>query len=151
MNLIPLFDGEYVYSGSLEVVVSPHDEEKKLQLFGGGDGRVRGERLSGTVEWLNAPTFRKDGVLLPNVRGLIKTEDGARVRYETQGYSYVVPDRPPNFRSIVASVRFYSKAEQYQWLNTLVGLEEGIINVANGRIVTRVYQCDHTYDLELPE
>jgi hypothetical protein len=149
VKLIPLFEGEYVYSGSLEVVVSPHDEEKKLQLYGGGDGRVEGERITGTVEWLNAPTFRKDGVLVPNVRGLIRTEDGARVRYETQGYSYPVPDRPPNLRSIVASVRFYSKAKNYQWVNTLVGMEEGIIDVATGRIKTKMHQCENTF--ELPE
>lgn len=149
MKLELLFEGEYVYGGALEVVVSPFDEDKCVQLFGGGDGRVWGDVVTGPVEWVNAPRFRSDGVFTPNVRGLIRTEDGARLRYDTQGFSEMTRPETPNLRRIVATIRFYSKAETLSWLNTAVAIEEGMIDVSTGLIRTRAYLCRH--DFAMPE
>ncbi len=151
MKLEHLFDGDYLYTGALELVVSPFDENKRMQLFGGGDGRVRGERIRGAVEWENAPRFRSDGVFTPNVRGLILCEDGGRIRYETQGFSEPPDPAHPTLRRIVASVRFYSKVDSFAWLNTILGLEEGVIDVSTGRIRTRVLACRHDYELPASE
>lgn len=56
------------------------------QAFGSGMGRAEGERLHGPVRWANYPRMRDDGVLMPDVRGVVDTEEGP-VLFELRGYS----------------------------------------------------------------
>jgi hypothetical protein len=43
----------------------PYGNESGLG-WGGGDGTVAGEQLSGGAQWSNQPRRRGDGVMLPN-------------------------------------------------------------------------------------
>ena len=45
----------------------PYGNESGLG-WGGGDGMVTGEQLSGEAQWSNQPRLRGDGVMLLNVR-----------------------------------------------------------------------------------
>jgi hypothetical protein len=42
-------------------------------------------RIGGSVVWSNYPRRRTDGRMLPNLRGLISTDDGASILFELWG------------------------------------------------------------------
>jgi hypothetical protein len=50
--------------------------------------------LRGTVVWSNYPRRRADGRMLPNVRGLITTQDGASILFEFRGRMIFGGDEP---------------------------------------------------------
>ena len=58
-------------------IVSPYESEEGI-AYGEGRGTATG-RIDGTVVWSNYPRRRTDGRMLPNVRGLITTQDGASI------------------------------------------------------------------------
>src|SRR5689334_16899180 len=55
------------------------------RAFGTGDGTFTGERLQGTVRWVNHPRRRSDGTWLPDTHGIIQTEDEAVIMFSMQG------------------------------------------------------------------
>lgn len=55
--------------------------------YGEGRGTATG-RIDGDVVWSNSPRRRSDGQMLPNVRGLITTSDGAAILFELRGRSF---------------------------------------------------------------
>src|SRR2546427_3995739 len=61
--------------------------------FGWGEGEVSGDVLQGSLRWTNYPRMREDGVWTPNVRGVIRTEDGAESLISMHGQS-VQEDSP---------------------------------------------------------
>jgi hypothetical protein len=64
-------------------IVSPYGSEEGI-AYGEGRGIARG-RIEGTVVWSNYPRRRTDGRMLPNLRGLISTDDGASILFELRG------------------------------------------------------------------
>ena len=51
------------------------------QAYGEGRGTATG-RIAGTAVWSNYPHRRSDERMLPDVRGLIRTDDGASIVFE---------------------------------------------------------------------
>ena len=62
----------------------PYGNESGLG-WGSGDGTVAAEQLSGGAQWSNQPRRRGDGVMLPNVRGVITAHEGAEVFFDLTG------------------------------------------------------------------
>jgi hypothetical protein len=58
------------------VLVRPYGSEEGAG-YGEGEGTVRGDRLQGTAIWANSSRRRSDGAMLPDVHGVIQTDDGA--------------------------------------------------------------------------
>jgi hypothetical protein len=58
---------------------------QEASAYGEGDGLVKSDRLKGRARWVNHPHCRSDGVWLPNVHGVIQTEDGASVLFSLHG------------------------------------------------------------------
>jgi hypothetical protein len=54
------------------------------ELFGIGEGRCEGVRISGRFVGANHPRRRSDGAFLPNFQGLIETDDGVEILFELQ-------------------------------------------------------------------
>ena len=64
--------------------------------------------------------------MLPNVRGLITTDDGASILFELHGRT-VFGDDPAGRQSLVGW--FEAEDERYRWLNDIVCIAEGRIDV----------------------
>jgi hypothetical protein len=114
------------------------------QLYGTMDGVLRGDRMSGALELTNLAQSRPDDANLPTLRGLLRTDDGADVWVELDGIATLRPaDRA---RVFVTAARFRSGDARYGWLNTVVGVLEGVLDsvgvggVARGRL----YECRAT-------
>ena len=145
MKLQPLFEAEYRYESALDPVVL-RAGGAPAQFLAEGSGRVWGA-LEGQVEWINAPALSEDGVLSPNVRGLIKLRGGGRVRYDTQGVSLPIDEERASLRRFVCSVRFYTKAAGLEHLNRAVAVEEGVIDLSVGELRSAVFTVVHTLRL----
>jgi hypothetical protein len=137
MELEHLCDGEYRYDPP-PTIINPYAGREGL-AFGGGVGRFTGERLTGEVTWSNFPRNRDDGVALPNLTGRVETDEGATLLFETRGLS--VPDESIGSRRICCSVRFHTEAEELRWLNDVLVVEEGHIDLASMAVLTRLWVC----------
>ena len=63
--------------------------------FGRGEGTVHGE-IEGKVTWANYPRRRQDGVLTPDLRGVITANDGSDLLLSIHGQS--VQEQAPGER-----------------------------------------------------
>src|SRR5207248_9970374 len=84
MRLEYLCDLGLRYRASGLALIRPYGGEEGAG-YGELDGTVSGARLRGAVRAVNHPRRRGDGALLPDLHGLIETEDGARVLVRLQG------------------------------------------------------------------
>src|SRR5262245_36621244 len=75
------------------------DEGEEGLGFGRGDGAVSGE-IDGRLVWANFPRRREDGVWTPNLKGLIRTQDGSELLVAIRGQS--VQERASDRRAILA-------------------------------------------------
>lgn len=107
--------------------------------FGDGDGEVSGE-INGTLAWANYPRRREDGVWLPDVRGVIKTADGAEILVSVRGQS-VAERAAGERRAILARVELTTDAAAYRWLNTCFLVGEGEIDEAGEEAWITAYVC----------
>jgi hypothetical protein len=139
MRLEHLCDVELAYQGGFNVV-RPYGGEEGTG-FGAGDGTVRGQRLSGTVRWVNHPHRRSDATMLPDAHGLITTADGAEIMFAFSGRSVMV-DTPegPKRRQVLPTL-FEAEDERYRWLNSSVCILEGKIDPQTLRMEARIYVC----------
>ena len=110
-----------LYGGPVKYVVPYGTSEGSL--YGEGDGSFCGERLSGTARWVNHARHRSDGVNLPNVHGIIRTEEGSHVLFTFQGRTLPVVD---DKRRQLLAVLFEAEDERYAWLNSMVCVLEGL-------------------------
>ena len=118
-------------------IVSPYDSEEG-SAYGEGRGTATGQ-IEGTVVWSNYPHRRTDGRMLPNVRGLITTPDGASILVELRGRTIFEGDKP-GLQNLVGW--FESDHASYRWLNDLVCIAEGLIS-ATGDMLINVYAGIH--------
>ncbi len=93
------------------------------QAYGEGRGTATG-RVTGTVVWSNYPHRRSDERMLPDVRGLIRTDDGASILFELRGRT-VFGDDGLGRQNLVGW--FEAEDERYRWLNDVVCIAEGVI------------------------
>ncbi len=136
MRLEFLFDAEFAYQGGLELT-RPYGG-KEGQGFGVGTGTVQGERVRGTLQWSNYPRLREDGVLLPDARGRIETEDGAHILFAIQGYA--IRKAQGSGRTVIHTMTFKTQDGAYQWLNLVYALGEGRVSTGPDPSV-RYYAC----------
>src|SRR5436189_6213414 len=109
-------------------LVSPYDGEEGIG-YGEGRGTATG-RIQGAVVWSNYPRRRSDGRMLPDVRGLVRTGDGASILFELRGRTIFEGDQPGR-QNLVGW--FESDQENYRWLNDVVCIAEGLITTPGWR------------------
>lgn len=114
------------------------------QLYGTMTGALTGERLSGTLRLTNLASRRPDNVNLPTLRGVLETSDGATVWVELDGVAMLRPS--DSARVFVTTLRCRTGDERYDWLNTLFGVLEGVLDAVTvgGVARGRLYACRAT-------
>jgi hypothetical protein len=114
------------------------------QLYGTMEASLTGDRLSGHLRLTNLAPRRADGVNLPTLRGVLSTDDGAAVWVELDGVATLrAHDRA---RVFVTSARFRTGDERYAWVNTVVGVLEGVLySVGVGGVARgELFECRAT-------
>jgi hypothetical protein len=110
--------------------------------FGWGEGTVTGDVLRGQVRWANYPRRREDGVWTPNLRGAIRTEDGAEVLISLHGQSVQEESTTGVGRAILTRIELLSAVGgKYGWLNTSFIVGEGEINEETDEWWIQAYVC----------
>jgi hypothetical protein len=147
----PLFEAEVRYRPGMAPVVSA--EGREGELIGSGEGKVRGERIRGTIR----VTFYAAECVLPQVLagnqvdpglhvckenpgGFIETDDGALVELDGKGFGMrgFDPKEPQRWR-LMMGIRFATTDTRYLWLNGTIGLWEGLFDEKDGRAFYRIY------------
>src|SRR3954462_14171553 len=98
-------------------------------------------RLSGTATWSNSPRIRT-GYASPDARGVIHVDDGM-VLFTLTGLSSLTDGRG------VHVLTFQTDAPSHLWLNDVIAVGEGSIDVEHRRLAMRYYEC--TVELPLPD
>ena len=139
MRLNKLCSMDLSYTGGFHLI-RPYGGESGLG-WGVGTGTATGDRIRGAVRWSNHPARRGDGAMLPAVRGLIETEDGAEVVFDLTGRTvWVDRDGVSTGRQLLLCL-FESEDEAYLWLNNSVCVIEGAINTETLVIHFEVHEC----------
>lgn len=139
MRLAPLLEIQFRYSEFTWVGPIEGSLGKEHIAWGLADGSVSGERVRGTHKACNHPRRRGDNVNLPDVHGLISTEDGSTIYYEIRGFG--LPHA--GTRLFFGTLAFRTASERYAWLNTTVAVGRGVfVSDDQGRDVApfRVYE-----------
>lgn len=139
MDLVDLGELELTYT-SLESL----DYGSGGQLYGTMDGRLVGDRVQGTLRLTNLAARRPDNVNLPTLRGVLTTEDGAVIWVELDGIATLRAS--DDARVFVTSCRFRTGDERYQWINSVMGVLEGVLGSVGvgGEARGRLFECRAT-------
>lgn len=136
MELIEFGDLKLTYT-AIEMI----DYGNGGQIYGTMEGTVVGERVNATLRLTNLAARRPDDVNLPTLRGVMTTDDGAAVWVEIDGIATLRAS--DNARVFVTAFRCRTGDARYAWLNTMVGVLEGVLesvgvsSTAHGR----VFEC----------
>jgi hypothetical protein len=109
---------------SPNVFVQPYGGQEAA-AFGGGEGVAEGDQLRGAVRWFNHPRRRSDGVMLPDIQGVITTDDGTTIVFSMQGRVVwsETPDGPIGDQ--LMRVTFEADDPRYRWLCDAFCIFEG--------------------------
>ena len=137
MELTPLCEFEFDYTW-IDFV----DFGNGGQYLGTLDGVAKGERLNGTLKLVNTPPKRPDDVNCPTIKGLLTTDDGARIYLEMNGIALL--RSTDQARVFTTSLSLRSGDARYAWVNTTFGLVEGVLNPAMDKARARAFACENT-------
>lgn len=134
MRLEHLCEMELAYQGDF-LLVRPYGGEEGTG-FGSGTGTVTGDRLEGSVQWVNHPHRRSDSAMLPDTHGVIQTGDGALVMFSFSGRTAISPD---GIGSQLLTILLEAEDERYRWLNSVLCVAEG--RIEKGVMRAHVFLC----------
>jgi hypothetical protein len=107
--------------------------------------KLRGEFLPGSVDWV---VIGADGISRLDIRGAIRTDDGALVYFESKGVAKLPQDGRKRLAKgerlafgetyLRTTPKLETSDERYLWLNELVLV--GYNELSAGRIDFRIYQ-----------
>jgi Protein of unknown function (DUF3237) len=124
-----------------------YDLLHQVEASAGADGRIYGQgtatfdgRLSGSAQWSNFPRIRNQ-FALPDARGVIHADD-SDVLFALSGLSSLADGHG------VHVMTFQTTAPAYLWLNEVLAIGEGAIDVEHARLAMRYYEC--RVELPLP-
>jgi hypothetical protein len=112
VRLEPLYRARFTTPESWSAeLTGPAGTEGRSFLL--AEGRCEG-RIPGRYRGANFPRHRVDGVLTPDFRGVLETDDGASILFSWQAYTRQAPD---GRRHLVGGMTHLSDDERYSWLN----------------------------------
>ena len=138
MRLDHLCDVSWTYDLLHEVEPLP---EADGRIYGQGIGIFHG-RLTGRAQWSNFPRIR-GGHALPDARGVIHVDGGPEVLFALSGLSSLDDGHG------VHVMTFQTANPAYLWLNDLLAVGEGTIDVEHARLAMRYYET--VVELPLPQ
>jgi hypothetical protein len=115
MQLKPLYRARFGYTGEWHVQLGAPDSVESRHFFL-ADGRCEG-RINGRYRGANHAQRRGDGTYLPDFQGVIETDDGATILFDTWGYGRTYP---AGRRQVVATITHVSDDPRYNWLNDVI-------------------------------
>ena len=125
-----LFQAELHYRPNVPPVELHDSSSRSGELLGSGDGVVRGATLQGRVHW---SLFEVQGPICEtNIVGVITTDEGAQLEFETRGYGVVPDPNQSNLWDMPAVAKFRTESPTYQWLNAILALWEGTFDMHTG-------------------
>jgi hypothetical protein len=136
---------ELVELGTLHLVyrsLESVDHDGGTQFYGVMEGAITGERLQGTIELTNLARRRPDNVNTPTLRGMLTTDDGEQIWLELDGLATLRP--ADGARVFVTACRFLAGSSRFAWLNTVVGVLEGVLDTQTGGAHGRMFECRPT-------
>lgn len=119
------------------VLVRPYGGQEGCG-YGEGNGNVTGDRLTGKLRWVNQPHRRSDSSMLPDVHGIIRTDDDALIMFSLNGRTVWTEAGPG--RQLLAAT-FEAEDDRYAWLNGSYCVLEGAIDPERLAMRARVYLC----------
>jgi Protein of unknown function (DUF3237) len=128
-----LFDAELQYQDGMPPVCELDD---RGHLVGSGTGSVRGPRLRGTLRWSNFEQVFDDYCRL-SVGGTIDTDDGAKIRFDSQGFA--LPPATVGAWKVASAVRFIVEDPRYRWLEASLAIWHGDFDAATATARYRAY------------
>lgn len=108
-------------------LVRPYGTEEG-NIYGQGGGTVSGEHFRGSMRWVNIAHRRSDGSMLPDMCGIITTEDGAIIRASMSGRTVWVDTTHGRVGSQLLRVLFETEDQRLHWLNDAVCVMEGKVD-----------------------
>lgn len=130
MRLDHLCDVEWAYDLLLEV---PPGDGADGRLYGQGEGTFTG-RLAGVARWSNSPRIRA-GHAYPEARGAIQLASGGSVLFDLSGLSSLTDGRG------IHVMTFRTDDAEYGWLNDVLAVGEGTVDVERAVLAMRYYEC----------
>ncbi|HUH12831.1 MAG TPA: DUF3237 family protein, partial [Longimicrobiales bacterium] len=99
---------------------------------------------NGRVRLTNMAPRRPDNVNMPTLRGVLDTDDGAKIFVEMTGLANLRTS--DQARVFVTSLTFRTGAAPYTWLNTVFAVLEGVLDAVQvgGVARGRAYICEVT-------
>ena len=100
------------------------DRARIGDFLAAGEGAVFGPRVNGIVRW---DLYQDQGEFTcgSNMRGIIKTDDGAQIEFEALGYMLKANRAQPMVWYTTASMRFETEAHSYSWIKDVLGVLQG--------------------------
>lgn len=130
MQLKPLCEVAWTYDLLSQVDPSPSGDGR---IYGQGTGVFTG-RLTGAAQWSNFPRLH-DGDAWPDARGVLRLADGAEALFTLTGRAALADGRG------IHVLTFETGAPAYAWLNHVLAIGEGTIDVEQARLAMRYHEC----------
>jgi len=130
-----LFDAELRYQDGMMPVLEDKD---RGNLVGSGTGRVQGPRINGNLRWSNFEQVYDDYCHL-NVAGMIDTDDGAEIRFDSQGFALPSLGTRAGAWKVASAVRFAAADARYRWLEEAPAIWEGEFDATTATAHYRAY------------
>ena len=132
-----LFELELGFQWEMSPVTSRDAGEG--EYIGSGEGTAKGSRINGLVRW-DLFERREEALCRSNLTGVIETNDGARIQFDSRGFFIKTDESNPNKWITSASVYFCTTDRHYEWLNTRLAVWEGEFDMATFQHHYHVYQ-----------
>jgi hypothetical protein len=127
MRLDPLYRATFTTPEAWSVELEgEHGTEGQSFLI--AEGRLEG-RLSARLRGANFPRRRADGILTPDFRGALETDDGATILFAWHGYGRA---GAAGVRELVGSITHLTDDDRYAWLNSSVCALAGEVRPLEG-------------------